>query len=352
MKGTTILLTAIFAVMLAVSVAGASRTDGYEVPTSTPEKGLNAAQVSQLLDDLQNGLANNIEDGSLIEAISAKWNGHTNLAGKTRSQILPLLMADVKTVVTDKEARDAIWESWNDDDTEEPAAAPAVKNDGPIGGGWVKLVHQGHYQATFDTTWDEPGKEGLNFHADNKSSGYQQTLTFPTDATNIRLHIANYTGLASEPKHDIVNRSLTAADMNKCLIIEGTTMASTMRVEACDSTAEVKTLAGTQSGATWLGLYHYGSYIAHFSIIWNEPGRPDQTFHSDEGPGFNKTIKFPNGASNFRVNITSDTGLSWEPTREIINRSLTSAELNKCLVVDGAALGPRIRFEPCDPSHK
>jgi hypothetical protein len=352
MKTTTILLTAMLVLAISGSAAAAASTRAAAIPTATPESALNAEQVNALLDDLQNGLAERIDDESSVAAISKKWDTHTNLAGKTRSQILPLLMADVRTIVTDKETRDAIWASWNDGE-DEAAAAPAPKPEGKTGGGWITLVHHGYYTASFDATWDEPGKASQKFHAETKTNGYQQTLTFPADATNIRLHITNDTGLAWEPKHDIIDRSLTPADMNKCLVIEGTTMQSTMRLENCDTpAAEGKAPAGTQNTATWIGLSHNGSYIAHFNVIWDEPGRPDQTFHADEGPGFNKTLNFPRGASNFRVKITNDTGLNWEPTHEIFNRSLTSAELNKCLVVDGAALGPRIRFEACDPSSK
>lgn len=350
MKTTTILLTAMLVLAISGSAAAAISTRAAAIPASTPESALNADQVNALLDDLQNGLADHIDDESTVAAISKKWDTHTNLAGKTRSQILPLLMADVRAVVTDKEIRDAIWAGWSND---EATASPDSKPEGKTGGGWITLVHHGNYMASFDATWDEPGKAGQGFHAEAKSNGYQQTLTFPSGAMNIRLHITNDTGLAWEPKHDIINRSLTAADMNKCLVIEGTTMQSTMRLETCDPpVAEGKPPAGTQDAESWIRLSHSGSYIAHFNVIWDDPGRPDQTFHSDEGPGFNKTLHFSRGASNFRVKITNDTGLNWEPTHEIINRTLTSAELNKCLVVDGAALSPRIRFEACDPSSK
>jgi hypothetical protein len=142
MKKTTILLTMMFVLILAGSVAAALSVEDSAIPLPTPERALNAEQVNQLLDDLQNGLSNHIEDDSSIGAISAKWDAHTNLAGKTRSQILPLLMADVKAIVSDKDTRDAIWESWNGDGGD-PAAAPAPEKDSTTGGGWVKTGSRG-----------------------------------------------------------------------------------------------------------------------------------------------------------------------------------------------------------------
>jgi CspA family cold shock protein len=56
------------------------------------------------------------------------------LAGKTKSQILSLLFADVKSVVEDKQTQDSIWTSWASAGTSEdesvaegpPAPAPAA----------------------------------------------------------------------------------------------------------------------------------------------------------------------------------------------------------------------------------
>jgi hypothetical protein len=86
--------------------------------------------------------------------------------------------------------------------------------------------------------------------------------------------------------------------------------------------------------------------------MWNEPGRPIQTFRSDGIVGFSKKLIFPAGATNIHVEITNDTGMSWQPTREIINRSLSSAELNKCLIVEGSVSESLVRIEACDPAAK
>ena len=352
MKKTTILLTAMFVLILAGSAAAALAVEGSAVPLPTPERALNGEQVNQLLDDLQNGLSNHIEDDISIGAISAKWDAHTNLAGKTRSQILPLLMADVKAIVSDKDTCDAIWESWNGDGGE-PAAAPAPEKDNTTGGGWVKLVHEGLYLANFDATWDEAGRPGQKFHSDGRTKGYQQTLTFAPSARNIRLNITMVSPLPAQPATEIANRQLTADDMNKCLIIDGTVAGAKMKVETCDTLADNgKSAAVIQDSATWVRLSQEGAFIAHYSVMWNEPGRPIQTFRSDGIVGFNKKLIFPAGATNIHVEITNDTGMSWQPTREIINRSLSSAELNKCLIVEGSVSESLVRIEACDPAAK
>ena len=360
MKKTTMLLTVMFVLILAGSAAAALSVEGSAVPLPTPERAMNAEQINQLLDELQHGLSNHIDDDSSIEAISKKWDAHTDLAGKSRSQILPLLMADVKMVVTDKETGDAIWASWNDaNDEPAPATAPAAvpKNDGASSGGWVTMINQGFFMANFDATWDGPGHPGQKFHSENKNKGYQETLTFAPGDKNIHLHVTNLTGLVWEPSRVVFDRTLTAADMNKCLTLEGMAGSATFRFGDCDDSAggnkapgaEDKTPAGAQTTETWLGLSHDGAYIAHFNVSWNEPGKAEQMFQSDSSVGFKKALKFPRGASNFRIKITNDTGLAWEPTHEIINRHLAADELNKCVVIDGSAPAPKIRFESCDP---
>jgi thiol-activated cytolysin len=99
---------------------------------------------------------------------------------------------------------------------------------------WIKLVHNGWYTAHFDVTWDEEGKPNQTFHAD-KNKDYQQTLTFPGDTTNIRVNISNDTGLVWEPRREIINRPLVPTELNKCLIIEGTTLGSGKKFEVCET---------------------------------------------------------------------------------------------------------------------
>src|SRR5690242_18124325 len=62
------------------------------------QKPLDQAAAAALVAELKEGLADLIEDKDAVAAITTKWDAH-NLAGKTRTQILNLLFADVKSVV-------------------------------------------------------------------------------------------------------------------------------------------------------------------------------------------------------------------------------------------------------------
>jgi CspA family cold shock protein len=78
-----------------------------------PEKPLAKAAADALVGELKEGLADLIEDEEAVAAIIEKWEAR-NLAGKTRTQILNLLFADVKSVVADKETLDGVWEDWQE----------------------------------------------------------------------------------------------------------------------------------------------------------------------------------------------------------------------------------------------
>jgi hypothetical protein len=83
-------------------------------------------------------------------------------------------------------------------------------------------------------------------------------------------------------------------------------------------------------------------------VTWDEEGKPNQTFHSDKNKDYQETLSFPGDTTNIRVNISNDTGLVWEPRREIINRALVPTELNKCLIIEGTTLASGKRFETCE----
>jgi thiol-activated cytolysin len=98
----------------------------------------------------------------------------------------------------------------------------------------------------------------------------------------------------------------------------------------------------------WIKLVHNGWYTAHFDVTWDEEGKPNQKFHSDHNKDYQETLQFPGDTTNIRVKITNDTGLVWEPQREIINRPLVPTELNKCLIIEGTTLGSGKKFETCE----
>ena len=64
---------------------------------SNSNQRLDAEAVSALIAELKDGLANLIDDEDTVTAITEKWDAREDLAGKTKSQILSLLFADVKT---------------------------------------------------------------------------------------------------------------------------------------------------------------------------------------------------------------------------------------------------------------
>jgi hypothetical protein len=93
------------------------------LPQTGQEKPLNAETAAALIEELTDGLPDLIEDEGQVTAIIEKWDARENLAGKTRTQILGLLFADVKSVVRDAETQKNIWDTWtgaaNQTETEE-----------------------------------------------------------------------------------------------------------------------------------------------------------------------------------------------------------------------------------------
>ena len=80
---------------------------GFTVSAQTkPEAPLDEDAAAALIETLVDELPNLIEDEDQVTAITKKWDAHEDLAGKTRTQILGLLFADVKSVVRDAETQD------------------------------------------------------------------------------------------------------------------------------------------------------------------------------------------------------------------------------------------------------
>ncbi|MEP6903124.1 MAG: hypothetical protein ABJA66_15335 [Actinomycetota bacterium] len=90
--------------------------------------------ATALVNQLNEGLPDLIEDEARVAAITEKWDEHEDLAGKTKAQILNLLFADVKTVIGDKKTLDGIWSEWQSAETEDedktvitPAVQPSAQ---------------------------------------------------------------------------------------------------------------------------------------------------------------------------------------------------------------------------------
>ncbi len=93
-----------------------------------------------------------------------------------------------------------------------------------------------------------------------------------------------------------------------------------------------------------LKVVHSGAYIAHFTVTWDEPDgqggfRSQEVKEHGKTVGFQKIFDFPGDAINIRLKMENDTGLVWQPKREIFNRVLLPADLNKCYSIVGTTLG-------------
>ncbi|HRI03158.1 MAG TPA: thiol-activated cytolysin family protein [Pyrinomonadaceae bacterium] len=101
------------------------------MPAGTPEKPLTEDELSGLLDELKGGLTDLVGDEEKVTAITEKWDAREDLAGKTRKQVLGLLFADLRTVVTDKAVQNSVWAAWNQatpTDPETSTTDPPVQN--------------------------------------------------------------------------------------------------------------------------------------------------------------------------------------------------------------------------------
>jgi hypothetical protein len=80
--------------------------------------------AAALVEELADGLPDLIGDEAAVTKITDKWNAREDLVGKTQTQILNMLFADVKSVVRDAETQKNIWDTWTGaaDQTEEEEA--------------------------------------------------------------------------------------------------------------------------------------------------------------------------------------------------------------------------------------
>lgn len=121
---TIITLAAFTALLLATSAvwvpSNATATILNGVPSSTPERPLSEEELSGLLDQLKEGLAELVGDEEKATAIAEKWDAREDLAGKTRRQVLGLLFNDLRSIVTESSVQNSVWAAWNA--VSEPAA--------------------------------------------------------------------------------------------------------------------------------------------------------------------------------------------------------------------------------------
>lgn len=90
----------------------------------------------------------------------------------------------------------------------------------------------------------------------------------------------------------------------------------------------------------WFKFIQNGWFIAHFRLTWDEPGKPGVTWEQrGKSSGWQDVAYLPGEATNIRLLMQNDTGLVWQPQREIFNRVLQSADMNKCYRLTGTTLG-------------
>ena len=111
------------------------------------------------------------------------------------------------------------------------------------------------------------------------------------------------------------------------------------------STTDFTTEDCTELDNIWVKVTHDGGYIGYFSATWEEPDPADiEKFVTKERKEDGKTagwqakFDFPGDASNIRLKLENDTGIVWQPRREIFNRVLLPVDLNRCYTVTGTTL--------------
>lgn len=96
----------------------------------------------------------------------------------------------------------------------------------------------------------------------------------------------------------------------------------------------------TRKPQIWIKFLQDGWFIAHFDVTWDEPGKPSQSWKQHgKTKGWQDVAYLPGEATNIRLRMQNDTGLVWQPQREILNKLLTSDDLNKCYRLHGTTLG-------------
>lgn len=130
---TLLILGSFWALLTVVPLTFSQSSDPKPSATPKPtpvEKVLDEDAVEELIAELKKSLEAEIEDDDSVNEILKKWDAE-ELIGKTRTQALEILFADVKSVVEDKEITEKLWEDWtsDDDDDKSEGNAPVVLDD-------------------------------------------------------------------------------------------------------------------------------------------------------------------------------------------------------------------------------
>lgn len=82
-------------------------------PKPTPEKPLTKARVEALIEKLADSLPDAIiEIDGQVDYYVERWKERKDLVGKTKTQIIKILFADLQTQLDDEETLGFAWSNW------------------------------------------------------------------------------------------------------------------------------------------------------------------------------------------------------------------------------------------------
>lgn len=362
--------TLIIALVLVISMFGLC------VPAQTnPDKPLDEDAVSELFGELSSVLVNEINDAAQRNTITEKWNARNDLVGKTKSQILKLLFADVKSVVKGQETQNKIWSAWNEteeivetppsDEPEKPAVTPirtapqetrAVRpmsgSSGPMS--WDEKIRITEFFEVAEVCTEEdmkvrPGSRfavgGRCFRNMREAIPKNNLPTYYCD----KVHGAGNCDLVKDTV--LVGSGAERQDrqwaIKKCSaglqFYSENINSNDYRLFCVRNVERPKTqptsVETPNKPLTWIKMVHNGAYVARFYLTWDEPNKPNNSRNAEgKTAGFEQRFVLPDNATNIRLRIEAATGLPWDPWGQVINKVLQPNELNKCYRAHGTTL--------------
>ena len=347
------------------------------IAQTTPEKLLSQAEVTALMEELQNGFVDAIDDEDNVDAITQKWDAREDLGGKSKSQILKLLFDDVKSVVKDQQTQNKIWSTWNQNEeiaVQAPVEKPVVPANLPTRSaleGTPALIRPMSSSAG-PIKWDEmvrimeffdlaevcsaadmkirPGNRfavgGRCFRnmreaipSNNSPTYYCEKVHGTGNCVVIKDTVIAGQGAERQERQWAVKKCSSGLQFYSENLSSNNWDYRLFCVRNVDTPKPQSTSAATPQQFTWIKMVHDGAYLARFYLTWDEPNKPNNSRNADgKAKGFEQRIVLPNNATNIRLRIEAATGLVWDPWGEVINKVLQPNELNRCYRAHGTTL--------------
>ncbi len=344
------------------------------IAQTNAERPLDEDAVAELFGELTDGVSSVIEDEAQINAITGKWEAREDLVGKTKTQILKLLFADVKSVVKAQDAQNKIWSAWNQNEeivmqtpVEKPVVAantptrsaveetpgiirPISGSTGPIK--WDEMVRIMDFfeLAEVCTADDMKVRPGTRFAVGGRCFRNMQEAIPRNNSPAYYCDKANGTGNCVVVKDTVgAEQQDRQRAVKKCsagfqfysenLNNGGNWDYRLFCVRNVDTSKTQATSGETPKPIRWIRMVHNGAYLARFNLTWDEPNKPNNNRNADgKTAGFEQRVVLPDNATNIRLKIEAATGLPWDPWGEVINKVLQPNELNKCYRARGTTL--------------